>query len=570
MTGMGKSLSSSNTLIVDAFHHALWLQFLIVLAIGALLAVVRSALRARQFAGTRPSIGSESVVQSPAPVHEPTGRRVLRVGFGLLWILDGILQGQSAMPLSLPSQVLQPAAAGSPSWLVHLVTFGANAWSDHPVTAAAAAVWIQVGVGLLLLVAPAGRWSRFAGALSVGWGLMVWVFGEALGAILAPGASWLFGAPGAAFLYVVAGAVLMLPERVWTTPSLGRWLLRATGTFFVGMAVLQAWPGRGFWQGQTRSPSSTPGGLVAMVRQMSQTPQPSLLASLLRAFGRFDTAHGWAVNLFVVIALAVIGTALWSSRPRLLRWAVGAAVVLCLATGCSCKTWGSSGASGPTPTAWSPWGCSSWGDISGPRERRWPSPLPTAKPCPVAGRPRDPGALVPVPSDRRRRGLGRRADRGGAHGRVGDELPCRSDLAGGAKRGPGARRRASPALPTGRPVRPGRHAVELPGSHRRGDLPRPGVHERLSGDRPGAPGGRRHARLPVQAGRDGRDRVQPDLRLHPVHAGLRPPGVPLVRPQLVLPDRHRRPAEGTRSGVSGPPRSSSPPGRWWTTASLRW
>ncbi len=383
MPGMGKNLSSTNTLIVDAFHHALWLQFLIVLAIGALLALMRSALRARQFraaAGT----GAESVVHAPTATSEATGRRLLRVGFGLLWVLDGILQGQSAMPLSLPSQVLQPAAAGSPSWVVHLVTFGANLWSDHPVTAAAAAVWIQVGVGLLLLVAPRGRWSRFAGAVSVGWGLLVWVFGEALGGILAPGASWLFGAPGAALLYVVAGAVLMLPDRAWTTPSVGRWLLRGTGLFFVGMAVLQAWPGRGFWQGQTRSPSSTPGQLEAMVHTMSQTSQPSPIASLLSAFGRFDAAHGWAVNLFVVVALAVIGTALWSSRPRVLRLAVGAALALCLATWVLVQDLGFFGGVGTDPNSMVPLGLLLVGGYLGVSRVA----VPVAAPQPVAARDR--------------------------------------------------------------------------------------------------------------------------------------------------------------------------------------
>ena len=38
-----------------------------------------------------------------------------------------------------------------------------------------------------------------------------------------------------------------------------------------------------------------------MVQQMSQTPQPHLVSSLVSHFGSFDAAHGWAVNLVVVI-----------------------------------------------------------------------------------------------------------------------------------------------------------------------------------------------------------------------------------------------------------------------------
>jgi cytochrome oxidase Cu insertion factor (SCO1/SenC/PrrC family) len=335
MSGMGAGLSSNNPLIVAAFHHALWLQFLLVLLIAAVLGVFRSVLRARQFralAAAGGTTGASPPISPtiPAGPPEPVAHRVLRIGFGLIWLLDGILQGQSAMPLSLPSQVLRPAAAGSPTWVQHLVNFGGTLWIEHPVTAAAAAVWVQVGIGLLLLVAPFGRWSRLAGATSAAWGLIVWGFGEAFGGILAPGASWLFGAPGAVLFYVVAGVLIALPARVWSTRTLGRWVLRAMGLLFVGMTLLQAWPGRGFWQGQS-VPHATAGSLTAMVQGMAQTQQPGLFETMVQAFGRFDAAHGWAVNLFVVLALAFVGTGFLVARPRVTRWAVIAGVVLCLA-----------------------------------------------------------------------------------------------------------------------------------------------------------------------------------------------------------------------------------------------
>src|ERR1700728_1590982 len=301
MSGMVAGLSSNSSLVVGAFHHALWLQFLLVLLIVAVVAALRSVLRARQFnamardASTGTSNPEPSAKRpSAVGVTEPVAHRVLRIGFGLIWLLDGILQGQSAMPLSLPSQVLSPAASSSPSWVQHLVNFAGTTWIEHPVTAAAAAVWIQVGIGLLLLIAPFGRWSRFAGATSAVWGLIVWIFGEAFGGIFGPGLTWLFGAPGAVLFYVVAGALIALPARAWWTRTLGCWLLRAMGLFFVGMAVLQAWPGRGFWQGQV-NPHARAGSLTAMVHSMAETQQPSLFESLVRAFGRFDAAHGWAV-----------------------------------------------------------------------------------------------------------------------------------------------------------------------------------------------------------------------------------------------------------------------------------
>ena len=97
------------------------------------------------------------------------------------------------MPLGMTPGVVQPAASSSPGWVQHLVGHGITIWTNHPIAAAASAVWIQVGIGVFLLVAPRGRWSQGAGLVSVGWGLVVWVFGEAFGGIFAPGVTWLFG-----------------------------------------------------------------------------------------------------------------------------------------------------------------------------------------------------------------------------------------------------------------------------------------------------------------------------------------------------------------------------------------
>ena len=139
---------------------------------------------------------------------------------------------------------------------------------------------------------------------SVGWGLAVWVFGESFGGIFAPGLSWLTGAPGAVLLYAVAGALIALPEGAWRSPRLGRLLLAGLGLFFLGMALLQAWPGRGFWSGTV---DGKPGTLAGMVQSMSGTAQPHFLSSLLSGFGSFTASHGFAVNLVVVIALAAMG-----------------------------------------------------------------------------------------------------------------------------------------------------------------------------------------------------------------------------------------------------------------------
>ncbi len=146
---------------------------------------------------------------------EPAWRQLLRIGFGIIWLLDGILQAQPKMAVGLPSQVIEPTAASSPHWVQAVVNWAGTAWSYHPMQAGASAVWIQVGIGIWLIAAARGPLSRLAGLVSVGWGLVVWAFGESFGGIFAPGLTWLFGAPGAALIYCVAGVLIALPERAW-------------------------------------------------------------------------------------------------------------------------------------------------------------------------------------------------------------------------------------------------------------------------------------------------------------------------------------------------------------------
>lgn len=336
MPGMNTGLSATNPVVVAAFHRLLLRQGLVILVVLAALWVVWNVLRSRRLRasasaeapnGAVPLHGSASLGLAG---HEPGGRRALRVSFGLFWIFDGVLQGQASMPLGMAPSVIGPAASTSPGWVQHIDNAMATIWSYHPISAPAAAVWVQVGIGLWLLVAPRGNWSRLAGVASVGWGLVVWTFGEAFGQVFASGQSFLFGLPGAVLFYCVAGALVALPEQVWRSERTGRRIIGAVGVFLLGMATLQAWPGRGFWQG------GTAGKLASMTSGMAQTPQPHLTSSLVSAFAGFDAAHGWGVNLFAVAAMAVLGAGLlhagfFSLRPRLLRVCVTGATVLFLA-----------------------------------------------------------------------------------------------------------------------------------------------------------------------------------------------------------------------------------------------
>ena len=122
------------------------------------------------------------------------------------------------------------------------------------------------------------------------------------------------------------------------------------------MAVLQAWPGRGFWQGTLHG---RPGTLTGMVRAMASTPQPTLIAGWVRGFASFTATNGFAVNLFAVIALAATGAGLvtvaagrgpaWLGRVTLI-----ATIALCLADWVLIEDFGFFGGLGTDPNSMIP------------------------------------------------------------------------------------------------------------------------------------------------------------------------------------------------------------------------
>src|ERR1700747_2858335 len=145
---MNSGIDVSDPTVVAAFKAALVHQGLIALLIFALLGLAWVTIR-----GLFPA-NAAGAAQAPVPVTaEPGWRQVLRIGFGVLWVFDGILQAQPKMAVGLPSQVIEPIAASSPRWVQQVVNWAGTNWSYHPMQAGAASVWIQVGIDIWLLVA---------------------------------------------------------------------------------------------------------------------------------------------------------------------------------------------------------------------------------------------------------------------------------------------------------------------------------------------------------------------------------------------------------------------------------
>ena len=223
MPGMGHGLQTDNPTIAAAFRSALDHQLLILVVLGVVLALAWNVARTVHTGGRWPRARRTRPVPGPWPYPEPPARRLLRLAFGLLWLFDGLLQIQGAMPLGLPGVGHHPGGQ-----LVPRVGPAPGQHGDHHLVRPPGDRGRGHGVD------PGGHRRRSCwwlpgatgpgppGLVSAGWGLVVWVFGEAFGGVFGHGSSWLFGSPGAALFYVVAGLLVALPDRSWETPRSGQ------------------------------------------------------------------------------------------------------------------------------------------------------------------------------------------------------------------------------------------------------------------------------------------------------------------------------------------------------------
>jgi hypothetical protein len=175
--------------------------------------------------------------------------RSIQIVLGLIWLFDGLLQLQHGMFTSaFATTVLAPAAFGQPvvvaalvHWGVHIILLAPAAWDTL-----FAAVQLLIGFGLL--------WPKTvkpAIALSVLWGVGIWIFGEGLGGLASGSASLITGAPGAVLLYVILGLALW-PVGASNSKSQGTkkenpqapavWLSLAWCVLWIGGAILTLLP----------------------------------------------------------------------------------------------------------------------------------------------------------------------------------------------------------------------------------------------------------------------------------------------------------------------------------------
>ena len=300
MPGMGKNnVSLLNPIVVTLFRHHLYVSS-VYWIIGIALVVLLVAT----FTGR---LNTFNV--SRAGLSEPRSRTILRIGFGIIWVFDGILQFQPSMPLGLANDVVRPAVSGAPSWLHPLMLHSIALWNAHPINLATGTAWIQVGIGLALISSNAAI-GRYAAVVAAGWAALVWIVGEGAGGAFASGASILFGWPGATLFYCAAAVWIALPPGYFAD-HYSRWTLRVIAVVLLVAAVLQCLPSAQFWHGGNNN------ALTAMTRSMTVTAQPhgSDVGGSTRGRSRRDLGRGIQRRRYSLAARRR-GRALVRQHPR--------------------------------------------------------------------------------------------------------------------------------------------------------------------------------------------------------------------------------------------------------------
>jgi len=303
------TFSYTNPFIVSIFKHAVFISAIFWI-IGIALVLI-----AASFATKRIALFN----LSEAGLSEPRARTYLRFIFGFIWLVDGILQLQPAMPLGMASGVVRPMAEGTPSWLHSLMLDGVGLWNMHPIALAVGTAWIQIGFAVLLIVSN-GKVSRLAGAASATWAGLIWLIGNGAGGIFQSSSSILFGWPGATLFYVLAGAWLCVSYDRFKS-DFSKWTLRILSVIAGLGAVLQVLPGRGFWHGGNEN------ALTAMTQTMTQTPQPHVISWFATKIGNLSGTMGGGFNIVIILWLGICAFGLWNAQKKSWQWPVWAFVV---------------------------------------------------------------------------------------------------------------------------------------------------------------------------------------------------------------------------------------------------
>ena len=247
----------------------------------------------------------------------PDSRRVLQLALAGLWLLDAVLQYQSAMFSRAFPQMLADAARGNPAVIADPITWTARLIDHHVVAMNAIFATIQLLLGLGIAWRPT---VRLALGASIAWALAVWWLGEGLGMVLTGTASPVNGAPGAVILYALLAVLLWPAARDRPSPFVAG---RAVGTRAARLLWLVLWGSLGYLalQPAARAPQALSHSVSAMA-----SGQPGWLAATDSDLGTLLSHQGLAASIILAAALVTIALGIYLPLP-----AVRAVLILAVA-----------------------------------------------------------------------------------------------------------------------------------------------------------------------------------------------------------------------------------------------
>lgn len=232
-----------------------------------------------------------------------SSEKVLTILLGIFWLVDGILQFQSGMFTQVfVGSILVPNLSNQPIIVAQLIYFGIHVFKMNTIAWNLLFSFVQILLGILLVLPISTKWHRFALWASIPWILTVWIFGEGFGNLFTGSASFYTGAPGSAFLYLILTIFLLFPEKLLLS-----YLPRVVGLLCLFGALLNQL--QMFWIK----------GMQSMLYQMSKSDSSAIISFPAKILSHIAVST-LISNLVAILLLSFFGILLLVRPTRLVGW----------------------------------------------------------------------------------------------------------------------------------------------------------------------------------------------------------------------------------------------------------
>jgi nitrite reductase (NO-forming) len=151
--------------------------------------------------GARKKPSGSTFVRGPDDGRSISWWASVRIAFGVIWLIDGVLEWQPADFHNF-LQLITAMSQGQPKPVAAVINAGQVVAAVNPILANALLAALETAIGLSLITNVLSRWAL---RISVLLAVMIWVFGQGLGMVFMPGATDIQSGP----LYVLVSLMLL-------------------------------------------------------------------------------------------------------------------------------------------------------------------------------------------------------------------------------------------------------------------------------------------------------------------------------------------------------------------------